>query len=121
MSAESELRALLAGHAPLAALVGNRIAQNVVGQSEAVPFIAFTSRHDITSNLLGQVVADLAAITLQCWGNTALQADQVADAAVAALALAPTVNGVAVLTRDTGYDEEVGLHATILAIEWWAL
>jgi hypothetical protein len=121
MSAEGDIRALLAAHPPLVALVGNRLAQNVVAQGVPAPFLAFTSRHELTHNLLGDVVADAATFTLQCWAQTALQADQVADAARDALLLAPAARCVAVLARDTGFDEEVDLHATILTVEWWAL
>jgi hypothetical protein len=122
MSAEGDFRALLAAHAPLVALVGQRgITQNIMAQGAPVPFVVFTSRHELTHDLLGEVVADAATLTAQCWGSTALQADQVADAVVTALAAAPLERAVAVVSRDTGFDEEVDLHATILTVEWWAL
>ena len=119
MSAEADFRAILAGHAPLVALVGNRIAQNVLPQDAATPYVAFTSRHDPTLALDGAVLATAVSFTVQCWAASALQADDVADAVVAALALAPGARAVGVVSRDTGSDDEVALHATILGVEWW--
>ena len=120
MSAETDFRARLVGHAPLAALVGTRVAQNVVPQGAALPFVAFTARHDPLFNLLGDVLEDPCTFTVQCWGKTSLQADAAADAVAAALATAPAVHGATVTARDGAYDEEMDLHATVLTVEWWA-
>lgn len=120
MSIETDFRALLAGHAPLVALVGPRIAQNVVPQGAATPFVAFTTQHDLTHNLLSEVMADACTLSVQCWAKTSLEADAVADACVAAVALAHPTAGATVISRSGGYDDEVDLHATILQVEWWA-
>lgn len=120
MSIETTFRALLAAHAPLAALVGTRIAQDVMAQGQPTPFVVFTATHDLQHNLLGEVLADACTLTVQCWGTTSAQAEAVADAAQAAVATAPGDAGATTTSRTAGYDEETDLHATVLAVEWWA-
>ncbi len=120
MSIETDFRALLAGHAPLEALVGTRIAQNVVAQGVPTPFVAYTAQHEFAHTLQGVVAADTCTLSVQCWGATSLQADAVADACVAAVALANPNAGATVISRSSGYDETMDLHATVLQVEWWA-
>lgn len=120
MSIETDFRALLASHAPLVALVGTRVAQNVVAQGAATPFVAYTAQHDYSHTLAGTLTADTCILTVQCWADTSLQADAVADACVAALALAAPDTGATVITRASGYDDTMDLHATVLTVEWWA-
>lgn len=119
MTIETDFRALLLAHAPLVSLVDDRVAQNAVEVQTPAPYVAFTSRHDLTHNLIGDVTADACTLTVQCWASGSLQADAVADAVQAAVALAPQIACATVLGRDTGYDDEVDLHATILTVEWW--
>ena len=120
MSAESDCIALLRAHAGLAALVADRIAQNATLADDEPPFVVLSARHDYTLNLLGQVIADAATLSIQCWARTATQATQVADQVAAALATAPVARGVAVTDRTTAFDSEVGLDGEQLTVEWWA-
>lgn len=120
MSAESDCIALLRGHAALTALVGDRIAQNATLADDQPPFVVLSARHDYTLNLLGQVIADAATLSVQCWAKTAADATAVADAVVAALATAPAARGVAVTDRTTAFDSEAGLDGEQLTVEWWA-
>lgn len=120
MSAETDFRALLAGHAPLFALVSGRIALNAVPQSSVLPIVVFTSRHQPQINLLGDQVDDEVIFLVQCWAESAAAADAVADAVVGALATAPDARAVAVLERSTGYDNDLKLDATLLSVSWWA-
>lgn len=120
MSVETTFRTLLAAHAPLVALVGTRIAHEVMPVGAPTPFVVFTAGHDFSHNLLGEVMADACTLSVQCWAKTSAQAEAVADAAVAAVATAPGDAGATVITRTGGYDEETDLHATVLTVEWWA-
>jgi hypothetical protein len=116
MSAESDFRALLAGNAPLVALVGTRIAQNAMKQGEPTPMVVFTATHQPEFGLNNSVHADRVTFDVQCWAATAIQADAVADAIVTCLAAV----GVVATARATGFDAELGLDATVLTVEWWA-
>lgn len=115
MSAEDDFRTLLAGNAGVTALVSQRIAQNAIRQGDAPPYVVFTSQHQPDLALDNTVLADQVTFTVQCWAKTALLADQVADAVTTCLASA----GVVVTGRATGYDEELGLDATVLTVDWW--
>lgn len=120
MSAETDFRALLAGHAGTAALVGDRIAHNAIRQGAAAPYVVFTATHDRIHNILGELLADQVKFDVQCWGSTAGQAEAVADAVDAAIATAPSQRGSVATTRASGYDDETGLDAVILTVEWCA-
>ena len=120
MSIETDFRALLAAHAPLVALVGNRIALNAVPEGAAAPLVVFSAAHDITTSLDGTVGDDACTLSVQCWADTAAGADAVADAVVAALASAPRENCVALTARSGTYEPELGMDATLLTVEWWA-
>lgn len=120
MSVETTFRALLAAYAPLTALVGTRIAQDVMAQGQPTPFVVFTASHDLSHNLLGEVIADACMLSVQCWATTSAQSQALADAVQAAVATAPADVGATTTNRTGGYDEETDLHATVLTVEWWA-
>ena len=121
MSIEDDFRAALVAHAPLVAVVGDNIEQNGVDTDTPVPYVVFTTSHDITSGLDGTPLVDQATISVECWGASALEADQVADLVVAALvAHAPPANCATLTGRATGYDGDIGLDATVLSLEWWS-
>lgn len=119
MSVESDLQTLLAGHAPLAALVGTRIAQNATPRGD-YPLVVYTTQHAPEHGLDGTKLADQVSVQIQCWAATAEQADLVADAVQGALALAPARAGVTVTGRAGVFDEDIGLDGTQLTVEWWA-
>lgn len=111
MSAETELRALLAGYAPLSALVGTRIAQNAVPAGEALPLVVFAAVHSPTYGIDNTLLADEVTFSVQCWAVDGIAADAVADAAQAAVANWADVTG-----RETAYSEEMKLDSTVLTI-----
>lgn len=115
MSAESDFRALLAANAGVTALVSTRIAQNAVPEGSAVPLIVFTASHNPSYGLDDTLLDDEVTIEVQCWGDTALVADNVADAVDTALGTRAIVTG-----RASGYDAELGMDSTVLTIQWWA-
>lgn len=121
MSAETDLRALLVGFPGLFALVGNRVSENAVPESTAAPYVAFSARHDLSHNLLGDVMADQVTFTVQCWGESASQAAAVADQVKLAVESADPVVGAVSLSTDGAYDPQVGLDAVIITVDWWAL
>lgn len=119
MSIESDFRATLAAHAPLSALVAGRIALNAVPEGSGTPAIVYSVRHDRTLGLDGSLLADQASIEVQCWADTATQAEAVADAAVGAVATAPAASGAVVLDRTGTFDADMGLDGVVLSVEWW--
>ncbi len=119
MSAETEFRALLAGHAGTAALVGAKVAHNAIAVGTPAPYIVFSAAHNPVMGLAAVPLGDAGTFTVQCWGKTAGAAEAVADAAAAAIGTAPTARGAAVTARASGYDEETGLDAVVLTVEWW--
>lgn len=121
MSAETDFRALLVGFAGLTALVGQRISENTVPEGEPRPYVAFTARHELQHNLLGEVMADQCTFTVQCWADNASQAAAVAAQVVLAVAAADPARGAVVLSTDGAYDPSVGADASILTVEWWAI
>ena len=120
-SAEDDFRAALVAHAPLVALVGDRVEQNGVELGTALPYVVYTTTHTPTLTLLGEVAIDEVAFQCECWSTTAMGADIVADAVIAALvAHAPLINAATMLSRGTGFDGDLGLDATVLTISWYA-
>ena len=116
MSAEMSFRALLAAAPGVTTLVGSRIAQNSVPQGEALPLIVFTASHNPSRGTDGTLLADEVTFVVQCWADDSLEADAVADAASSALA------GTAdVLARESAFDAEIDLHATVLSVQWWTV
>jgi hypothetical protein len=120
MSIETDFRATLAAHAPLVALVATRIALNAVPEGQAVPLVVYDCTHDRTLGLDNSLLADQATLQVQCWAATATQADEVADAVLAAVATAPAASGACVLSRASTHDPELGLDGVTLTVEWWA-
>jgi Protein of unknown function (DUF3168) len=120
VSIETDFRALLAGHAPLTALVGNRIAQDAIAEGSSGPLVVFSSRHDPTLGLNNAVLADTCTLAVQCWADTGAQAAAVAAAVKAAIATAPADAGACVLDESTTHDPEIGLDGVLLTVEWWA-
>lgn len=124
MSIESDLVATLNAHAPLTALVGGRIAQNAMPAGMPLPMVVFSVAKSYERTLLSEA-ATQATVSIQCWAEGASQADAVADQVVAAIQAADAGNGpvpvdsAVVTARDSGYDGELGLDATLIEVEWW--
>lgn len=120
MTVESDFRALLAGYAPLAALVSTRIAQDAIPEGSIGSLVVFSATHDRTLGLDNSLLADQCTLAVQCWAGTGAQAGAVADAVVAAVATAPAASGAVVLDRQTTFEPELGLDGVLLTVEWWA-
>lgn len=118
MSAETDFRALLTGHAPLLAVVpAARIAQNGVDASAvAYPCIVFTSSHAPTYGLNNTLLDDQVTFSVQCWGETSAQAASVA--ALVRDALAADADYL-VLAEETVFDSELELDGVALTIDRW--
>lgn len=114
MSAETTYHAALLSHAPLTALVGSRVAMHAVPAGLALPYIVFTSRHDPQYTLDNTLACDIVTFDVQCWADTALEAQDVADACKAAT----TAAGALVVVTAGAFDAEVGLDAVQLTVEW---
>lgn len=119
MSVETDFRALLAGHTPLSALVGARIALNAVPEGSAFPLVVFAASHDRQNGLDGALLYDNTTLDVQCWAETAAAADAVADAVIAAVATAPVLHSATVLSRATNFDPDLGADGTALQVSWW--
>lgn len=120
MTVETTFRALLAGHGPLAALVQDRIAQDAVPEGATYPLVVFSCTHNYTHGLDNVVLADQAALQVQCWAQSGAEAAAVADQVVTAVAGAALQTGAVVLTRSTTFDPDTLLDGIEMAVEWWA-
>lgn len=117
MSAETALQALLLADAAVAALVSTRIAADRMEQGADMPFVVYArTGTEPVAAISGQLLKSLVAIDVQCWADTRLAADNLADA------VASAVRGVTsqrVLGRQGVYDPDLDAHATVLAVSWW--
>ena len=120
MSIETDVCALLTGHAGVSALVAGRVALNAVNEGTPLPYIIVSANHAFTFTLDKSIDADQATVTVECWGKSAAQAEAVGDAAAAAVLLAPPLAGATLLARIGGVDPENGLDASVLTVEWWS-
>lgn len=116
MSAETDLRALLAADGAIAALVGQAISADRMEQGTARPFIVFSRITTVREKTLsGLVVGVLVTLTVQCWADTRVTAEAVADAVQTAIeAVFHTVSN-----REGVSDPDLDLEAALLTVEWW--
>ena len=87
MSAETQLYTLLSGAAGVTALASDRVYPDLIPENKATPYIGFerTDAQPVTT-LEGTVLAWQTNMVIACWADTRLQANALADAALAALA-----------------------------------
>lgn len=116
MSVESDFLAVLLADAGLTALVGDRIALSAAPQSSDYPLIVFTTVQTPDRGLDNTVLATQVIHAVQCWGDTAIQADAAADEVLAALLAAPDY---VVTNRATAFDPDIDKSATELTVERW--
>lgn len=107
MSAESDLYASLSAHAPLVAIVSDRIWPDVIPEGATLPAVVYArvSTEPVVS-VSGRYFGDDASMLVQCWANDRDSADACADAVSAALRSA----GHSYTGRSGGYDSETGLY-----------
>ena len=116
MSAETDLRAALAGNAGVAALVAGRITADRMEEGAVRPFVVFSrAATDNQYGLDGTVLASRITFDLQCWADTRASAEAVANAVDAVL----LADQRPVISRTSGYDANLDLEATLLTVEWW--
>jgi hypothetical protein len=120
MSIDSDIFDVMAGYAPLTALVGSgaavRIYPSVIAQGVTMPAVAYALRTDAFATLLGEVGINQTRIVVQCWAEGIAQAKAVADEVVAAFA----AQAVPLQSRDGLFDAEIGLHAETIEFDWWS-
>lgn len=120
MSAKTEFRTLMLATSGVTSLVGSgsnaRVSADRIEQGAARPFIVFTqSGTDVQHGLDGAVLTTKAVLELQCWADTRVAADALADAVQTAL-----VGDYRTITaRADAYDGELDLEATIITVDWW--
>lgn len=119
MSIETDFRDALLAHAPLTALVGDRVSQDAAPDGSLYPLVLFTVRRDSVNALDGALLIDQAAISVQCWGETGASAAATADAVRGALDAVLMQRGAIQLDRSTATDDELNLDAVFLSIQWW--
>lgn len=121
MTVETDFRGVLAGAAGVTSLVGTRIAQNAVPQGGAYPLVTFVVDHQRELRLDNTLAAEQCTVSVQCWAETPAAASTVADAVEAALAASATAlaHDATVIARAGAFDEEMGLDAEQITVEWW--
>lgn len=117
MSAEQDLRALLLADAGVAALVGTRVTADRIAQESVRPFVVFarTSSFPVVS-VDGAHLRTQASLEVQCWADTRLQADALADAVTTAVRGEISQR---VVERSAAYDADLDLAASIVSVQWW--
>lgn len=116
MSAESDLYAALAGHAPLTALVSTRIYPDAIPEDKPLPAVVYSTEAAAPEWCLNDTAAATAyRFRIVAWGTTRTAAGGVGDQVVAALLVA----GVPYDNRFSGFDAEVGQYADVTEITWW--
>lgn len=114
--ADTAIRASLAGHAPLTALVANRIAHDAAEQKWGPPFIAIErTETEEQRTLSGELMGTRVVYDVSCWSKVRAEANTVADAAAAAILDAQQE----VTNRSSAYDPDTDLVATVITVEWW--
>lgn len=117
MSAEADLQTLLSGAAGVTAIASTRIAQDRAEQGWARPFVIYTRADtDIQKGLDGTILSTKLTMEVQCWADTRIVADSLADACTTAIDAGDYGD---VVGRSPAYDSDLDLEATLLTVEWW--
>ena len=114
MSAETEVYAALSGHAGLTAIVAARIYPDVLPEKTTYPAVVFSreSTNPIRS-ISGHYFGADVSLQIGCWGNTRTEADAAGTQAEAAL----IASGMFPRGKNSGYDPETDLYASIIEVE----
>ncbi len=117
MSAETALQALLAANSTVASIVGTRISADRAEQGAARPLIVYArvSSQPFTA-LDGTHLRTQASIDVQCWADTRLAAETLADAVAAAVR---GVTSQTVVGRSAVFDAELDAFGAVLNVNWW--
>ncbi len=118
MSAEANLYSALTARAALTALVSTRIFPDVIPEGCALPAIVYQRASTSPVTTIGNVtVAENIRFVITAWAETRTAADAVAVEIGQALAAAENPAG----DRSTGFDQECGLYAATVDVDWWHL
>lgn len=120
MSIDSDVFAVMSGHAPLTALLGSgsafRMFPSVIAQGETFPAAAYAIRTDTVQTLDGTVALYQTRVVVECWAEGIAQAKAVADAVVGAFAAVV----VPLQSQDGRFDADIGLHVETVEFDWWS-
>jgi hypothetical protein len=121
MSVESDLAAQLLAHAPLEALIEDRLAPDKVAPGTPTPYVVYVVKKVPEYLLDGTVAATLYAFGFQCWAKTRAEVEAVADALEAAMRLTTAVEaeGLPPESRDVITGHELDLEGTEITAEGW--
>lgn len=116
MAIDTDFRAAMLAHAPLAALIDDRMSLNVTPDVDVLPIVIFSVRRDLNRGLDNSLHGERASIDVQVWAESAAGARLVADELIAAVA---TVPDVAVVTddRDT-YEPDMKIDGVLITVVW---
>ncbi len=113
MSAETLLRAGLIAHAPLLALVGQRIYPDAIPEDQPLPAVVYVrSNTERIRSTSGRNFGEWVDMSVQCWAETRSQADAVADAVIDAVESAEQD----ITDRAAMADLDIGIHGVSLSI-----
>lgn len=119
MSAAEELRAALIAHAPLLALVGQRVRFDVAHQDDAYPLIVLRQTgNDPARGLDGSLHCRRESFQVESWGETRSGSAAVHTLVEAALDLADMSPEPA---DPDSLDPEVGARACVWNVDIWTL
>jgi hypothetical protein len=118
VTVETDFRARALAHAPLVALVGQRVALNALPQDSVLPGVVYAVRHAEERTLDGTLVADDAAVEAQCWAKTGAEALAVEAALTAAVQHVESASSCTLIDKATAYDQETDLHAVQVTYQW---
>lgn len=111
MSAESTLYGILSAAAGVTALVGTRIYPDLIPEEKATPYIGYERvSTEPAATLEGTILAEKIGITIACWADTRIAAEQLADAVRTAM----IGSGWRAESRGAEIDESTGRLAATL-------
>jgi hypothetical protein len=121
MSVESTLVTQLLAHAPLAALIGARLAPDKVAPGAARPYVVYVVKREPTYLLDGTLAVTQYSFSFQCWADTREEAETLADVLEAAMALTTAVetDGLQTETREVITGHELDLEGVEITAEGW--
>lgn len=114
MSAESDVYAALSGSSGLTALVGTRIYPDVLPESATYPAVVFArSKTERILSISNVDYGSDVSIQVSAWAENRTSCDAAAVAIDAALVAA----GIYPVGRQSGYDDDAGLHASVIEVQ----
>ena len=114
MSAETMIYSALSGFAGLTAIVSTRIYPDVLPEKTVYPAVVFSRETTAPiRSISGQYFGSDVSLQVGCWSSTRTQADAVGAQVAAALVAA----GIYPKGKNSGYDPETDLFATVIEVD----